>query len=244
MHMQMPNTIIGKNMKPKQKILFNVQLPKPTALLLKLAKHISSHAFIDGRLGGFWIGEEFLVLGIHGHFRAGEDLGTAVGRVVPEVDEVGSELFQDEAGFGDGGGVDHVVDSGFGDYEGVSETLAFGTFVSGGGGVLAGVVRGEVADDIGVGGLGENQRGWVVECVFLCQVCQLTWMERIVTFFLAGEELESGVSGIIRDKGWLLTEKKVSVAAQTVPPGEFFPTRPGGMKLFLLPFLEAEGNQH
>lgn len=94
--------------------------------------------------------EEFLILLVEGAFGAGEDLGFALG-LGPEVEEVLPHLVQEGAVVGDGGGVDDVVDAGFGDDEGVGEGLAFGPFAGGRGGVLAAVVGGEVADDVGAG---------------------------------------------------------------------------------------------
>lgn len=111
------------------------------------------------------VAEEFGVLVIHCALGTGEDLLLAA--VVPEIDEMRFHFVEQEAVVCGSGRVDDVVDAGFGDDEAVGEALAFGALARGCFRVLATVVGGEIADDIGVGRFAEDEVGVVVFFVFL-----------------------------------------------------------------------------
>lgn len=106
-----------------------------------------------------------------------------------------AEFFENEAMVLGSKGVDDVVDTGFGDDEGMAVALAFGAFFGEGEWVLTAVIGGLIADYVGMITLAEDEGGGVVECVFL-------------------------VCGSVRFCGWCTvdgnTEKKVSAFAHGV----------------------------
>lgn len=166
-HVQMADGVIGEDMKPADEIAC-LQLLERRLGGFKESEDVVTDRFVGGRTTTV-CGAEFFVLVLEGAFGAGEHLGLAhaVGGV-PEGDEVGSHLADEVAVVCSGGRVDDVVDAVLGDDEAVSEGLALGTLAGDGGGVLAAVVGGDIADDVGAAGLAEDEVGGVVIGIFLC----------------------------------------------------------------------------
>lgn len=119
---------------------------------------------VRGRAWAF-VDEGGLAL-FEGVVRAGEH-GFSVLHLRPEVVEMGAEFFEDEAVVTGSKGVDHVVDPGLGDDEGMAVALAFGAFLGEREWVLTAVIGGLVANDVGMIALAEDEGGGIVLCVFL-----------------------------------------------------------------------------
>ena len=77
------------------------------------------------------------------------------------------KFFEDEATVLCCEGVDDVVDAGFWNDEGVAVTLAFRAFCVRWEWVLTAIVRGFIADDVGMLTLAEDEVGGIVDVVFL-----------------------------------------------------------------------------
>lgn len=100
-------------------------------------------------------------------FSGASEHGMSVNLLGPEFKEVIAEFFENEAMVLGSKGVDDVVDTGFGDDEGMAVALAFGAFFSECEWVLTAIIGGLVANDVGMIALAEYEGGGVVECVFL-----------------------------------------------------------------------------